>query len=136
MAAPENLPPAAKLRYMEKLELILGIDPVEHQSSVLPPVDASDIILYLVLQTSFVTVKQLKAHKSMEGYNQFVCSWVKRCSGPRNKREKLLFVFRKCILPELTVRFYTQSQPSVMSVTSEQALHDHTYYCKMSSTSS
>ena len=44
--------------------------------------------------------------------------------------------FRKCILPELTVRFYTQSQPSVMSVTSEQALHDHTYYCKMSSTSS
>ena len=78
----ENLPPDAKLHYMEKLELILGIDPfclssVEHQSSVLPPVDASDIVLYLVLQTSFVTAKQFKVHKSMEGYNQFVCGWVK-----------------------------------------------------------
>ena len=78
----ENLPPVAKRRYMEKLKLILGIDPfclssVEHQSSVLPPVDASDIVSYLVLQTSFVTAKQFKAHKSMEGYNQFVCGWVK-----------------------------------------------------------
>ena len=78
----ENLPPDAKLCYMEKLELILGINPfclssVEHQSSVLPPIDASDIASYLVLQTSFVTAKQFKAHKSMEGYNQFVYGWVK-----------------------------------------------------------
>ena len=43
----------------------------------LPPVDGSDIVSYLVLQTSFVTAKQFKAHKSMEAYNQFVCGWVK-----------------------------------------------------------
>ena len=39
--------------------------------------DSSDLLSYLVLQTSFATVKQFKAHKSMEAYNQFVCGWVK-----------------------------------------------------------
>ena len=67
---------------MDKLTLIGGVDPFcisknDCVSCPLPPVDASDIVSYLVLQTSFVTAKQFKAHKSMEGYNQFVCGWVK-----------------------------------------------------------
>ena len=32
---------------------------------------------YLVLQTSFITAKQFKAHKGLESYNQFVCGWIK-----------------------------------------------------------
>ena len=43
----------------------------------LPPVKATDLVSFLVLETSFVTVKQFKAHKSMEAYNQFVSGWVK-----------------------------------------------------------
>ena len=39
--------------------------------------EASDIVAYLVLQTSFVTTKQFKAHKSLDAYNQFVNGWVK-----------------------------------------------------------
>ena len=42
-----------------------------------PPVQAADLVSYLVLQTSFATAKQFKAHKSMEAYNQFVSGWVK-----------------------------------------------------------
>jgi len=30
-----------------------------------------------VLQTSYITAKQFKAHKSLEAYNQFTSGWVK-----------------------------------------------------------
>ena len=43
----------------------------------LPLVEASDIVAYLVLQTSFVTTKQIKPHKSLDTYNQFVYGWLK-----------------------------------------------------------
>ena len=45
--------------------------------SDLPPVDLTDLISYLVLKTSFVTISQFKGRKSLEAYNQFVCGWVK-----------------------------------------------------------
>ena len=41
-----------------------------------PPLDASDLVSYLVLQTNFITSKQFKALKSLEAYNQFVSGWV------------------------------------------------------------
>ena len=44
---------------------------------IAPPVDACDLVSYLVLQTIFVTAKQFKALKGLEAYNQFVCGWVK-----------------------------------------------------------
>ena len=68
-------------RYKEKIAVIGGLDPfsaalgkpVDH----VPPLEASDIVSYLILQTSFITSKQFKARKSLEAYNQFVCGWVK-----------------------------------------------------------
>ena len=47
----------------------------------LPSLDASDLVSYLVLQTSYVSIKQYKAHKSMEAYNQFVSVWVNEVQG-------------------------------------------------------
>lgn len=85
----EKLCDAAKKRYLEKLELTDSVDPflLSNPASLksltnvipqsLPPVEASDLVSYLVLQTSFLTPKQFKAHKSLEAYNQFVCGWVK-----------------------------------------------------------
>ena len=95
----DSLPAATKDRYKQKISLI-GIDPFVINEmatpqrlttvspsavtgqwaiplTILPLIDSSDLVSYLVLQTSFVTAKQFKDHKSMEGYNQFVCSWVK-----------------------------------------------------------
>ena len=77
-----NLPSDAKARYEEKLDFIGGIDPFQTSNvgeldDHLPDVDASDLVSYLVLQTSFVTAKQFKARKGLEAYNQFVSGWVK-----------------------------------------------------------
>lgn len=69
-----------KTRYEEKIRLIGNVEPfaisentqsaANHAATVsaaaLPPVDGSDLVSYLVLQMIFVTVKQFKAHKSME----------------------------------------------------------------------
>ena len=46
----------------------------------LPPIEASDLVSFLVLETSFATAKQFKAYKWMEAYNQFVSGWVKEVS--------------------------------------------------------
>ena len=43
----------------------------------LPPVDASDLESHLVLQTRYITAKQLKVHKSSEAYSQITGGWVK-----------------------------------------------------------
>ena len=73
----EKLPLEAKQRYLNKLQLIGGADPLcisakdYVESACLPPVDAGDLVSYLVLQTSYITAKQFKAHKSLEAYNQF-----------------------------------------------------------------
>ena len=78
----ENLRSDAKARYEEKLVMIGGKDPflpgsVGEIVDCFPDVDSSDLVSYLVLQTSYITAKQYKAHKGLETYNQFVCRWVK-----------------------------------------------------------
>lgn len=73
----------AKTRYIEKLSLLNGVDtflgtiPGTEITSDLPPVDVTDLLSYLVLKTSFISMSQFKARKSLEAYNQFVCGWVK-----------------------------------------------------------
>ena len=42
----------------------------------LPNLEFPDISNYLVVQTSFYTKQQMKAFKSLEAYNIFVCGWV------------------------------------------------------------
>lgn len=73
----EGLPTEAKARYLDKIAVIDGKDPLvdgllgENVNDT-PPVDACDLVSYLVLQTSFITSKQFKACKGLEAYNQFV----------------------------------------------------------------
>ena len=82
-----------KWRYLEKVAVI-AVDPItipdEHFSSgFLPPVEATDLLSYLVLETSFYTKQQFKAYKSLEAYNSMVsvyyqcpglrCSWKVHC---------------------------------------------------------
>ena len=78
----EGLPEEAKRRYKAKVAVIDGVDPFMNGSlgdpvDCNPPVDACDLVSYLVLQTSFLTSKQFKACKGLEAYNQFVSGWVK-----------------------------------------------------------
>ena len=48
-----------------------------------------DLVSYLVLQTSFISMAQFKARKGLEAYNQFVCGWIKDVT-TRKIGEKLL----------------------------------------------
>ena len=78
----ESLNQEAKARYKDKIALIDGIDPfgkitVGEPYSGVPPVEACDLVSYLVLQTSFITASQFKACRGLEAYSQFVCGWVK-----------------------------------------------------------
>ena len=64
------------------MNVIGGIDPFQTGNigkldDRLPDIEASDIVSYLVLQTSFMIAKQFKARKGLEAYNQFVSGWVK-----------------------------------------------------------
>ena len=67
----ESLNQEAKARYKDKIALIDGIDPfgkitVGKPYSGVLPVEACDLVSYLVLQTSFITASQFKAHKGLE----------------------------------------------------------------------
>ena len=91
----EGLPGEAKARYIAKLQLLNGLDPFLLSSKTgteesLPLVEATDLVSFLVLETSFVTAKQFKAHKSMEAYNQFVSGWVKDVSAWRINQKSVV----------------------------------------------
>ena len=75
-----------KDRYLQKIAAI-GIDPVlvqgkDFRPDCLPPVESTDILCYLVLETSFYTQQQFKAFRSLEAYNQMVSGFI----AVRNKR--------------------------------------------------
>ena len=80
----ERLPSEAKEGYMQKISVIGNIDPFTIvqsqgvQQCSLSAVDASNLVSYLVLRTSYISAKQFKAHKSLEAYNQFANGWVKQ----------------------------------------------------------
>ena len=42
----------------------------------LPSIEFPDVCNYILLETSFYTNKQMKAYKSLEAFNYFVCGWV------------------------------------------------------------
>ena len=78
----DSLTCEALKRYKDKISVLNYLDPFAHSlgkptDDIIPPVEASDIVSYLVLQSSFVTTKQFKARKSLEAYKQFVCGWCK-----------------------------------------------------------
>ena len=80
----EELKEEAKSRYRQKISFIGGVDPFLSgfscnlsESESCPPVDSCDLLSYLVLKTSFLTVEQFRARKGLDAYNQFVSGWVK-----------------------------------------------------------
>ena len=79
-----SLPDEARSRYLNKIGKIGGIDPFctsalgdLERCDDCPPVDACDLLSYLVVRTSFLSKEQFVARKGLEAYNQFVCGWVK-----------------------------------------------------------
>ena len=75
-----QLEPKVKKRYLEKISVI-GIDPVliegkNFEPDCLPPVESTDLLFYLVLETSYYTKQQFKAFRSLQAYNQMVSGFI------------------------------------------------------------
>ena len=78
-----DLDPVARERYIQLINRYIGRDPYlmkmsefSSETKDLPAIEGIDIANYLVIQTSYFTKQQMKAYKSMEAYNFFVCGWV------------------------------------------------------------
>ena len=74
-----------KRRYLEKIAEV-GVDPVtipdeQFNSECLPPIEATDLLSYLVLETSFYTKQQFKTYKSLEAYNFMVSGLITSIQG-------------------------------------------------------
>lgn len=74
-----------KKRYVEKISAI-GIDPVliegkNFEPDRLPPVESTDLLVYLVLETSYYTKQQFKAFRSLQAYNQMVSGFISSVQG-------------------------------------------------------
>jgi len=94
----DKLEKEAKDRYKKKISLINGVDPFGKVTEGepfdgYPPVEDCDLVSYLVLRTSFVTMSQFKARKGLEAYNQFVSGWIKEVN-TRKIADKLLITAR------------------------------------------
>ena len=99
----QKLPLEAKQRYLQKLQLIGGIDPfcistkTHKESPTPPPFTSADLVSYLVLQTSYISAKQFKAYKSLEAYNQFTSGWIKNVTTWKLE-EKYVVTGKVCIM--------------------------------------
>nr|XP_054928796.1 uncharacterized protein LOC129385755 [Dermacentor andersoni] len=94
----EELVGPTRARYRAKIEMCDGIDPYElcigkdatPNVDLLPTVTHADIVNYLVLSTSHVTLQQMKAYKSLEGHNYFTSGWVKSIAAKQLASERVI----------------------------------------------
>ena len=72
-----------KRRYEAKLSIVGGLDPYEGKwdwsddVNLLPAITYPDIVNYLLFTPSPYSSDDLRAYKSLDAYNQFVCGWVR-----------------------------------------------------------
>ena len=81
----KNLESHVKERYVQKISVV-GVDPAslpreQFDSENLPPIESTDLLSYLVLETSYYTKEQLKAFKSLEAFNHMVSGFVTSVQG-------------------------------------------------------
>ena len=81
----KKLESRVKRRYIEK-KSVIGIDPAtlwhaKLDPDCLPPIEATDLLSYLILDTSYYTAQQSKAFKSLEAYNQMVSGFITSVQG-------------------------------------------------------
>ena len=81
----KKLESRVKRRYIEK-KSVIGIDSAtlwhaKLDPDCLPPIEATDLLSYLILDTSYYTAQQSKAFKSLEAYNQMVSGFITSVQG-------------------------------------------------------
>ena len=72
----KKLEPRVRQCYLEKISAV-GIDPVLIEIKNFNQTASTDLLSYLVLETSFYTQQQFKAFRSLEACNQMVTGFIK-----------------------------------------------------------
>lgn len=91
---------SARARYQEKVKLCDDVDPytlrlsadTTMDVSAFPEVSHGCIVNCLVFSSSFATLEEMKAYKSLESHNYFTSGWVKTLSAKRLQGEKVLLL--------------------------------------------
>ncbi|XP_072142334.1 uncharacterized protein [Dermacentor andersoni] len=94
----EGLVGATRARYETKTKLCDGVDPytlrvgadATADVELLPATTQVDIINYLVLSTSYVTLQQMKVYKSLDAHNYFTSGWVRNIAAMRLQSERVI----------------------------------------------
>lgn len=80
----DTLDNTAKIRYLEKLQLVGGIDPYEiakkewtSDNSRWPSIAYPDIVNYMVSTSSTYTMEAFKCYKSLDAHKYFTDGWVR-----------------------------------------------------------
>ena len=81
---------------MKKISEV-GVDPLlipDHKldPECLPPIEASDLLSYLVLDTSYYTNKQFKAFRILQAYNQMVSGFISSVQGTVLQKKNMLLL--------------------------------------------
>jgi hypothetical protein len=83
--------------YSNKILLCDNVDPYElhfeslsEDQNTMPSVTREDLVQYLVLSTSSITLKQLKAAKSLEAHSFLTSGWVQQVRSKRLSSERIL----------------------------------------------
>ena len=107
----ESLSGDARTRYLSKIECI-NVDPYSLSTvnpSLLPAVESTDLVNYLVLGTSSYTAEQFKAYRSLEAYNQCLNGWIQEIAGcVINDLSVVVAKVRTCLSTVLSVILVTK----------------------------
>ncbi|XP_075550050.1 uncharacterized protein LOC142583458 isoform X1 [Dermacentor variabilis] len=89
---------SALYRHDTKTKLCDGVDPYTPRVGadatadveLLPATTEVDIINYLVLSTSYVTLQQMKVYKSLDAHDYFTSGWVRNIAAMRLQSERVI----------------------------------------------
>ncbi|XP_037561626.2 uncharacterized protein LOC119440828 [Dermacentor silvarum] len=128
---------SARVRYEEKVQMCDGMHPYTLRPgvdttidvNVFPEVTHGDIVNYLVYSSSFVTLEEMKAFKSMEADNYFTSGWARSLAAMPLRDEKVLLLGEAMLTVsygvENTSRKTAELHLSVDETSTAAQIHDY-----------
>lgn len=107
-----------RARYEAKIDMCNGVDPYKlhigrdatKDAELLPPTTHVDIINYLVLSTSYISLQQMKAYKALDAHNYFTSGFVKNIAAKQLPSQRVV------VLAEVSVNSSSGRLPTSLHV--------------------
>nr|XP_054925859.1 uncharacterized protein LOC129384434 [Dermacentor andersoni] len=106
---------------IDPYELCIGEDAAPN-IDLLPAMTHGDIVNYLVLSTSHVTLQQMKAYKSLNSHNYFTGGWVKSVAANQLALQRVIVLSE-----ELFAGYFTRKDAPEAGTSSQKPVY---CYCQ------